>query len=252
MYDIEQYCEAATVQEAVNILLANPDWRIIAGGTDILIKMHQGKIERAQLLGIGRIKSLKAIKCYEDGTIGIGSLATFQDVVNNPIIKENLFILAEAAATVGGPQIRAVATIGGNICNGVPSADSAPALFTLKALLKLQTKTGERIVPVEQFYLGPGLVDLNPGEILEEIMIIPDNYKGFGGNYIKFATRKAMDIATLSVAVNCRLDCKGVFTAVRIGLGVAGPTPIRCFEAEEFAIGNEPSTEIITKICKLV
>jgi len=152
---------------------------------------------------------------------------------------------------MGGPQIRNMATIGGNLCNGVPSADSAPALFALDAQLRLQDKEGERVIPIQEFFLGPGKVALKQGEILTEILVSPENYNGYGGHYIKFSMRKAMDIATLGVAVVCKLKDKGTFDNVRIGLGVAGPTPLRCREAEEYAREKAISSQTLKEIARI-
>ncbi|MDR3602111.1 MAG: xanthine dehydrogenase FAD-binding subunit XdhB [Desulfosporosinus sp.] len=250
MYDISGYYEAETVAEATALLAKNPNLRLIAGGTDVLIKMHSGQIADAELLSLRKIKSLNTIRKAEDGTIVIGAMATFTKVFNDPILREMIPILTEAAISMGGPQIRNIATIGGNVCNGATSADSASSLFALNAQLKLEGHQGERLVPIRKFYLGPGKVALQPGEILTEILIAPDDYQGFGGQYIKFAMREAMDIATLAVAVVCKLQAK-TFAEVRIGLGVAGPTPLRCLEAEEYAKGQEISAQTVAEIGKL-
>ena len=250
MYDIIGYYDAETVSEATTLLAENPNLILIAGGTDVLIKLHGGRLEEAELLSLRKIKSLENIRVAGDGTIVIGAMATFSMVFNNPILRDSIPILTEAAISMGGPQIRNIATIGGNICNGATSADSASTLFALNAQLKLEAKNGERIVPIREFYLGPGKVALNPGEILTEILIAPEDYQGFGGQYIKFAMREAMDIATLGVAVVCKLQ-SGYFADVRIGLGVAGPTPLRCLEAEEYAKGKKVSSATLTEIGKL-
>ena len=250
MYDIKGYFEAETVSEAIALLAENPKLKIIAGGTDILIKMHGGQLEEAELLSLRKIKSLESIRRAEDGTISIGALATFSQIFNDPILQETIPILTEAPISMGGPQIRNAATIGGNICNGATSADSASSLFALNAQLRIQAQQGERLVSIREFYLGPGKVALQLGEILTEILIAPEDYQGFGGHYIKFAMRKAMDIATLAISVVCKLQGK-TFTEVRIGLGVAGPTPLRCLEAEEYAKGKLISSETLTEIGKL-
>lgn len=251
MYNIQGYYDPETVDEAVALLADNPSLKIIAGGTDVLIKMHGGQLEKAELLSIRKLKELEDIKKLEDGTIIIGPLATFSQIYNDPVIKKNIPVLGEAAISMGGPQIRNIATIGGNICNGATSADSASTLFALNAKLKLRTSQGERVIPIQEFYLGPGKVDLKPGEVLTEIIITPENYQGFGGHYIKFAMRNAMDIATLGVAVLCKITESKLIEDVRIGLGVAAPTPIRCQEAESFARGKAISEEIIAVIGKL-
>ena len=250
MYDIIGYYEAEIVGEATALLAENPKLRLIAGGTDVLIKMHAGQIEDAELLSLRKIKSLGTIRKAEDGTIVIGAMATFTQVFKDPILREMIPILTEAAISMGGPQIRNIATIGGNVCNGVTSADSASSLLALNARLKLVDHQGERLVPIREFYLGPGKVALKLGEILTEILISPDDYQGFGGQYIKFTMREAMDIATLAVSVVCKLQGK-TFDEVRIGLGVAGPTPLRCLEAEAYAQGKEVSAETVAEIGKL-
>ena len=115
MYDIKGYFEAETVSEAIALLAENPKLKIIAGGTDILIKMHGGQLEDAELLSLRKIKSLESIRRAEDGTISIGALATFSQIFNDPILQETIPILTESAISMGGPQIRNAATIGGNI-----------------------------------------------------------------------------------------------------------------------------------------
>lgn len=250
MYDIIGYSDAETVREATALLAENPKLRLIAGGTDVLIKLHGGQLEDAELLSLRKIKALERIWKAEDGTIVIGAMATFDQVFKDPILRELIPILTEAAISMGGPQIRNIATIGGNVCNGATSADSASSLFVLNAQLKLVDVNGERVVPIREFYLGPGKVALKPGEILTEILISPDNYLAFGGQYIKFAMRQAMDIATLAVSVTCKLHSK-TFDEVRIGLGVAGPTPLRCLEAEAYAKGKDISAETVAEIGKL-
>ncbi|KGK91442.1 xanthine dehydrogenase [Desulfosporosinus sp. HMP52] len=250
MYDIKGYYDAETVSEATALLAENPNLKIIAGGTDVLIKMHGGQLEDAELLSLRKIKSLEKIDLADDGTIVIGAMATFSMVFHNTILKDLIPILTEAAISMGGPQIRNIATIGGNVCNGATSADSASSLFALNAQLKLESKNGERVVPIREFYLGPGKVAINPGEILTEVRIAPEDYKGFAGHYIKFAMREAMDIATLGVAVVCKVQ-GGSFEEVRIGLGVAGPTPLRCLEAEEYAKGKKISSDTLAEIGKL-
>jgi len=251
VFRIEGYIEADNLNHAANMLADNPNLLVIAGGTDLLIKVHGGKVKDVELLSIREIKELRRIHSYEDGSIGIGPLTTFTDIANNLLIDEHLPILMQAASSVGGPQIRNAATIGGNLCNGAVSADSAPILFALNATLKLRSKTGSRIIPITDFYLGPGRVDLKQGEILEEIVVSSDNYKGFYGHYIKFSMRKAMDIATVGVAVTMSLKEENVFDEIRIGLGVAGPTPLRCLEAESYAKGRSISTKTIAEIGKL-
>jgi xanthine dehydrogenase FAD-binding subunit len=251
MYLVDDYFEAKSVEEALDLLADNPQRHIIAGGTDLLLKMRDGLLENVQLISIRDIESLSSISLDEEQSITIGPLTTFKQLAVHPLIQKNIPILTEAALSVGGPQIRDMATIGGNICNGVPSADSAPPLLALDALLKLQSQGSERLLPVGEFFLGPGRVDLQPGELLTEILITADNYRSFGGCYIKFAPRKAMDLAIIGVAVTCRLHEKDTFERVRISLGVAGPIPLRCSAAETYAQGKTTSDNTVAEIGKM-
>lgn len=250
MFDIVNIEKPETLDEALEMLSHNPKLKIIAGGTDVLIRMRSGAISGAELLSLRSINGMDEIAILEDGTISIGAMATFAQVFRNDIINKYLPVLSEAAVSVGGPQIRNMGTIGGNICNGAVSADSAATMFAYAAALKLSSSAGTRIVPVRDFYSGPGKVNLLPGEILTNILISQENYKNTSGCYIKYSSRKAMDIAMLGVSVVCRTE-EGKFSDVRIALGVAAPTPIRCSEAEAYAKGRDITPETLKEIGKL-
>ena len=250
MFDIKEIKEPKSLDEALKILDNNTKLNIISGGTDVLIKLHHGKISDVELLSINNLNSLRDIKLLEDNTISIGATTTFSDIFRSEIINNNIPILSEAAVSMGGPQIRNMATIGGNICNGAVSADSAPALFSLNALLKLKSLNNERIVKITEFYDGPGKVKIQRNEILTEILIKEEDYKNKKGKYIKFANRKALDISMLGVALLYEIE-DNTFKDLRVSLGVAAPTPIRCRTAENFAIGNSVTNEVINKIAEL-
>jgi xanthine dehydrogenase FAD-binding subunit len=250
MFNISVLQEPDSLETAVAMLKADADLRVIAGGTDVLIRIQHGGDGWSRLLSLRNIKALEAISLREDGTIVIGATAPFAKIFLDPIIREHLPSLAEAAVSMGGPQIRNVATIGGNICNGAVSGDSASTLFALEALLKLESEDGERIIPIHEFYAGPGKVHLRPGELLTAVLIPRSSYQGTGGHYIKFAMRKAMDIATLGVSVICRVQ-DGLFEDLRIGLGVAAPVPIRCAEAEAYAKGRPVTVATCQEIGRL-
>ncbi len=247
MFDIVNIEKPETIGEALEMLSRNPNLKIIAGGTDVLIHMRNGTLPEAELLSLRGIPGLDEIKVLEDGTISIGAMATFAEISRNDIINKHLAVLVEAAVSVGGPQIRNMATIGGNICNGAVSADSATTLLAYDAALELKRPEGNRIVQMRDFYAGPGKVNLLPAEILTNILISEENYREASGCYIKYSSRKAMDIAMLGVSVVCRTEGSR-FSDVRIALGVAAPTPIRCSEAETYAIGREITQETLKEI----
>jgi xanthine dehydrogenase FAD-binding subunit len=250
MFDIKSIVESETLDEAILKLSSNPNLRIIAGGTDILIGVRHGKWESVELLSLSKLDELKGVWLLEDGTISIGARSTFSMLHRNEIVNKYIPVLADAVVTIGGPQIRNIATIGGNVCNGAVSADSASTLFAYNARLRFISKAGERVVKIQDFYEGPGKVKILPGEILTDLLIAKEDYIGFNGHYIKYCTRKALDIAMLGVSVISKTE-NGRFKDLRIALGVAAPTPVRCTEAEEYASGKEVTDEVIKEIGRL-
>lgn len=249
MYDIAKYEEAYTVEEAIALLQANPQAVIISGGSDVLIKLHEGQMPAAQLVSIHGIPELKGVKLEADGTVAIGAGTSFTQITRNPIIQQRIPVLGEAVAKVGGPQVRNIGTIGGNVCNGVTSADSAATLFALNAKLRIQGSDSERLVSIHDFYQGPGKVDLAHAEILTAILVTKEDYEGFSGHYIKYAMRNAMDIATLGCAVVCKFANHQV-KDFRLALGVAGPTPLRCRKTEKMATGRVVDEQLLEDIGK--
>lgn len=247
MFDIVKIEKPETLEEALRLLAGNPNLKIIAGGTDVLIHMHNGTLEEAELLSLRSIAGMDEISILDDGTISIGAMATFAQIFRNDIVNKHLPALSEAAVSVGGPQIRNMATIGGNICNGAVSADSAATMHAYDAVLKLLGPSGTRLVPIREFYAGPGKVHKLPGEILTNLLISKESYLNTSGCYIKYSGRKAMDIATLGVSVICRVE-EGKFSDVRIALGVAAPVPIRCDEAEAYAKGKAVTEQNMKEI----
>lgn len=249
MYDIEKYYNAKTVSEAVTLLKEHPDTRIISGGSDFLIKIREGRMAGTSLVSIRDIEELKGIRKTDSGDIWIGAGTVFSHITDDPVIQECIPVLGEAVDQVGGPQIRNIGTIGGNICNGAVSADSVPTVFSYNALLHIANDHGGRIVPVREFYLGPGRVDLHPGEVLTHVVIPGKEYKGYHGHYIKYSMRNAMDIATLSCSVVSKVDTeKKTLEDVRITFGVAAPVPYRCVETEELLKGQKLDEGLYQKL----
>ena len=249
MYDMKALHEAKSVDDAVRLLLEYPQAQIIAGGSDVLVQMREGKRAGAELVSIYGLDELRGVVMEEDGTIRIGSLTSFSHITKDPIIQKYINVLGEAVDMVGGPQIRNIGTIGGNTCNGVTSADSASTLFAWDAVIELAGPDGIRRIPIKDFYIKAGKVDLRPGEIQTAILIPREAYEGYEGHYIKYAMRNAMDIATLGCSVNVKLsEDKKTFTDVRIAYGVAGPVPMRAVHAEAAGRGLEVTEENIGKI----
>ncbi len=251
MYDIREIKEAYFIDEACKLLAEDPGLKVIAGGTDLLVKLREGSIESPKLLSIHLIDDLKKITIDDDGDIEIGALATFTEIAENPIIKENLPELAEAVLTAGGPQLRNAATIGGNVCNAAPSADSAPMLFCLEALVNIVSAEGNRQVPITEFYLGLGKVDLKDKEFVKSFTLRKENYENYIGKYFKYAMRNAMDIATSSCATLVKLDDDLKIEKIRACYGVASVIPVRAYKTEEEFVGKVLTEENIKAFAKL-
>ena len=251
MYDIGSIYQATSVADAIRALQENPEALVIAGGTDVLIKIRDGKLAGCSLVSIHELKEeLGGITLAANGDVEIGPLSTFRDVTFSPVIREKIPVLGEATDMAGGPQLRAAGTIGGNVCNGITSADSASTLVALDAVLVVRGPAGERKVPISQWYKGVGKVDLAHDELLVKIVIPRENYEGFTGHYIKYAQRNAMDIATLGVSCLVKLSAdKGTAETVKLAFGVAGPVPMRA-PAAEAAVSGLPIGQAIENIGK--
>ena len=253
MYDLAALYEANSVEEAVALRLQHPEAQIIAGGTDVLVQMREGKRAGRALISIFGIDALRGVQLEADGTIRIGSLTSFSHITKDPIIQKYINVLGQAVDLVGGPQIRNAGTIGGNTCNGVTSADSASTLFAWDAVVELTGQNGIRRLPIRDFYLRAGVVDLKPDEIQTAILIPKAAYEGYFGHSIKYAMREAMDIATTGCSVNVKLsEDKKTIEDARIAYGVAGPVPMRAETAEAAAKGQPVSKETVSAFAKAV
>ena len=244
MYDLKALYEAESVQDAVRLRLEHPQAQIIAGGTDVLVQMREGKRAGVELISIYGIDALRGVTLDGDENIRIGSLTSFSHITRDPIIQRYINVLGQAVDQVGGPQIRNAGTIGGNTCNGVTSADSASTLFAWDAIIELTGEGGVRRLPIQDFYLGAGRVDIRPDEIQTAILIPRASYENCYGHYIKYAMRNAMDIATTGCSVNVVLSAdKRSIARARIAYGVAGPIPLRAPSAEATAQGRPLTAE---------
>lgn len=166
MFDFASYHRATTLADAITLLADNPQAKLLAGGTDVLIQLHHHNDRYRHIVDIHNLAELRGITQAEDGALRIGSATTFTQLIEDPVIQRNLPALCAAAASIAGPQIRNVATYGGNICNGATSADSATPTLIYDAKLELHSPRGVRFVPINGFHTGPGKVSLEHDEIL--------------------------------------------------------------------------------------
>ena len=177
MYDLKALYEAQSVQDAVRLRLEHPEAQILAGGTDVLVQMREGKRAGKELISIYGLDELRGVSIDSEENIRIGSLTSFSHITKDPIIQKYINVLGEAVDMVGGPQIRNAGTIGGNTCNGVTSADSASTLFAWDAVVELTGEKGVRRLPIQEFYISAGKVDIRPDEIQTAILLPKASYE---------------------------------------------------------------------------
>src|SRR3989304_10049567 len=241
-----EYREARSIPEICSLLYRYGDEaKILAGGTDLLVRMKEKEIRPRYLIDLKAIPGLNFIRYVEGNGITIGALTCLSDLEESPLIQEKARILTRAAPTIGAIQTRNKATLGGNLCNASPASDMAPALLALEARIKLIGLGGERIIPLEDFFLGPGKTCLNPGEILAEI-IIPGKMLGKTGVYLKHSTRRALDLAIVSTAVVMETGSDRAYIQdIKIALGAVAPTPLRLKSVEEMLKQELPEEPLL-------
>lgn len=226
------------------------NYKVYAGGTDIIPKIKKRLIKVPELLiDLKGVSALDYIRYDASKGLKMGALATVACVSDSKIIKDHFPLLAQAASSIASPQIRNRATIAGNICNAVPSADSAPALLCLESRLVCSGLNGSRIVGAGEFFTGPNRTVLMPDEILQEIQVpnLPERSKGV---YLKLSTRSRMDLALVGVAAILSFE-SGFIRDARIGLGAVAPTPMRAKKAEGSLVGNSASDKAIDRAARL-
>ncbi len=223
------YVAPETLAEALALLAAGPQRTIIAGGTDLVPAVRAGRHDPAVLVDLRRL-GLNTITVEPD-RVRLGAAVTFTDVLQSDALAAEYPALSQSAAEVGGPPIRNRATLGGNLVNGSPAADSAPPLLAYDASVVIAGREGEPEVPLRSFFESPGTTVLQPGEILTEV-VLPRPTAPTQSAFYKLGPRLAMAIAIVSVAVRVTRDGDGEVAACRIALGAVAPTPLRAEEAE--------------------
>ena len=240
------YIRPESVTEACAVLQeAGSTARVLAGGTDVLVAMKEKGLSLASLVDIKGLTELMGIK-EVNGGLKIGALTTLHEVEISPLVMRKFPAVAVAAGSIGSLQVRNRGTLGGNLCNAAPSADSAPVLIAYGALANICGSQGERQIPLQEFFQGPGKTSLASGELLASI-VLPAYAPRTGGAYLKYGPREAMDIAIVGVGVTLGLDETGTCREAKIVLGSVAPTPMRAIEAEKTLIGQKIDVDIIAK-----
>ena len=244
------YLTPTSISEAISLHESYGEQaKYIAGGTDVMVKIKEGKISPEYVISLRHLQGLDHI-IHEKGELTIGAMVTHRMLELSPTIRKEFPILIDAVENIGSVQIRNVATIGGNIVNAVPSADGAIPLVTLGAEVRVIGPKGKRAMALEDFFIGPGKTLLKSGEILVEF-VIPKLPPHTGAAYWKHTRRAAMELPILGVAVLISLDDDmQTCTEARIGLGVVAPTPMRAKNAEAILKGKKVDDEILKKAGK--
>lgn len=231
--------------------LSNPGAKVLAGGTDIVPKMRQGVFSALVLVDASRVISLDFIE-DQGKEVVIGALTTHQKLADSALIQNVNPALTEAAESVGCIQTRCRGTLGGNIANASPAADTIPALLIYDADLLLQSLEGERILPLENFLKGSGETALKPGEFIHSVSFSPLS-GSWGSVFLKIGKRSGMAISVVNGSAAVVLDDSGMISDARIALGAVAPTVIRCRETESFILGKEPTPDLFqnaSEICR--
>ena len=234
-----QYLAPARLDEALALL--SPEAVPLAGGTDLFLRMERRHTQPAAVVDLKRIPGMDGIEVL-DGGLRIGALTLMETLATSPPIQKGYDALAQAARVVGSVQTRNRATIGGNLANASPAADTATPLMALGASVEAADVNGTREIPVERLFLGPGRTALRDGEILTAVRLpaLPAR----AGNSFQRCVRTAMDIAVVNCAAFVRLDEDGLIGEARIALGAVGPTPLRAASAESRLVGRRPSPDL--------
>jgi carbon-monoxide dehydrogenase medium subunit len=240
-----EFSSPSSMAEALKLLAQNGSpAKVIAGGTDLVVQMKNKLAAPKKVINLMGIPDLTGIKKKGRG-LRIGALVKHAALEGSPLLKEGWGILAEAAHKLGSPQIRNLGTVGGNLANASPAADTACPLLVLEAEAVLASKKKERRVPLHSFFRGPGKTVLGKGEIVKEILI-PPVPAGSVWAYLKLGRRKSLDLALTSVAVLLTLDPKTkICHRARVALGAVAPTPLRAKDTERFLEGKTLDDDVI-------
>ncbi len=242
-----QYEAPETTKAAVSLLAkAKGSAYVLAGGSDLLVRMRTGFIEPDLVVDIKRIKSMSEVKKTATG-FSIGAAVPCAALGENKALVKAWPGLVEAANLIGSKQVQGRCTITGNMCNAGPAADSVPAMVAAGARAVIQGPKGKRVIPVEQVAIAPGKTSLKRGELVE-LILLPERKPKSGDAYLRFIPRSEMDIAVVSAGVNLTLDAKGVVTSARVALGAVAPTVLLVDAAAKAIIGSKLDDAALEKL----
>ncbi len=234
-----EYVAPRSLEEAYRALANGKQTAVLAGGTDIIVQLREGRKRADQVVDVKRIPELVGLKWLGDGGLEIGAATPCAEIYEDAEVVRRLPGLIDAAALIGGIQIQSRASLGGTLCNASPAADSAPALIALGARLVIGSGSGNRELPVEEFFLGPGRNALQPGELRVKVIVPPQPARS-GAFFLRFIPRNEMDIAVVSAGARIQMGESGKIEGARVALGAVAATPLLVEGAAQALIGQEP------------
>ena len=235
------YAAPSSLDDALGLMAAHPGALLLAGGTDLLVQMRAGRKQTDFVMDVKRIPELNALRYDPAQGLTLGAAVPCYRIYRDTTVARAYPALAEVASLIGGTQIQGRASIGGNLCNAAPSADSVPLLIALGATCRIAAASGTREVAVEDFCTAPGRNVLQSGELLVSLHLPPPKPHS-GARYLRFIPRNEMDIAVAGAGVEVVLE-NGAFRLARIALAAVAPTPLFVREAGE-ALTGKPVTEV--------
>jgi len=238
------YHKPSSLREALEILdKLSGRARVLAGGTDLVLDLKIKRVRATDIVDISGLRELRYI-IDEGERIRIGALTSIQEIADSQVVAEKAPLLRDATREFAYWQIRNMATIGGNLCNASPAADTAPPLLVYEALLKAVSINGERLIPITEFFKAPRQTALEPNEILTEVIIPFNKYFKESYGYYKHGRRRGHDISVTSIALAAWIQ-DGLFRDVRIALGSMAPTPVRARSVEAALKGKKVEASVI-------
>lgn len=244
-----RYVAPETLDAALGLLAeAGGTARVLAGGTDLLVHMRAGRVAPALLVDIKRIPELRSLEPC-DGGWRIGAAATGMELIEHEPFAAAWPGIVDGVRMIGSIQVKGRATLGGNLCNASPAADSVPALIAAGALVTLAGPAGRREVPVEQVATGPGRTCLAPGEVLVSFLL-PPRPPGSGDAYLRFTPRTEMDIAVVGAGVNLTVDGGGVCRQARVSLGAVAERALLVPEAAAALVGTKVDDAALQRLAE--
>jgi CO/xanthine dehydrogenase FAD-binding subunit len=237
------YQSPTSISEAAS-LLAQAGAKALAGGTDLIPQLREGRRQAGHVVDLKLIPELTATGVLDDGALAIGAAVTATAVARHEVVRSRYPALAQAAGMIGSLQVQNRATLGGNVCNAAPSADAVPPLMVLEAVAIIAGADGERRVPLESLFAGPGRTSLATDELLVAIELAKPRSRS-ASHYMRFTPRREMDIAVVGVAASITCDAQGVISTARVALASVAPTPIRSASAEALLAGQMLDADIV-------